>query len=343
MKACYRSELEVARVVPGEGWRFLRLAALVAAVALGVPASLPAADPPAKAPAAGNELDIHADLIESFWEKRQVIFTGHVQVADTRMDVQADKMTMLLTEQHQAQLIEAEGNVIVERQGAKVTSGKARYEVTEGIITLSEKPVVEQDGNRVVGAEEVVLNRKEARFFTRGGRPRLTIIQKPGTELNLPLPPGPNEKKAPEGAAVGPTEISANQMAYEQKDARAIFQGQVQMMDDRLNLAADKVTVRLSPESRIQHLLAEGQVSNTRDDRKATGGRAEYDLGQERVVLTETPVLVQPGVVVEGAQQVVFDRRAAKFETVGPTRVKIQTSDQSVPPGVIGPAVEKKP
>ncbi len=173
----------------------LWVGALLCAVALcgqaPPPAARPAAANPAgtKLPTMVGNLEITADLIDFFWEKRLVVFTGHVHAHDERMAVHADKMTMLLNEQHQAQLIEADGTVTVEREGAKITSGKARFDVPEGLITLSDKPVIEQAGNRVVGAEEVVLNRKESRFFTRGGRPLLTILQKPGTELGLPLPP----------------------------------------------------------------------------------------------------------------------------------------------------------
>jgi lipopolysaccharide transport protein LptA len=122
---------------------------------------------------------------------------------------------------------------------------------------------------------------------------------------------------ADDEADVPPTEINADTLDYDVNNRVANFAGNVHAFDEQLDLKADKMKVQFGDDSRVRRIDAEGNVTITRDDSVAIGGRAVYDVTKNSVTLFDYPVLVQGRNRMRGAERIIYNRATGKFSTEG--------------------------
>jgi len=132
-----------------------------------------------------------------------------------------------------------------------------------------------------------------AAVFATGaaGAPDRAAAQEPARTLNL------------EG---GTLTVNADRMSFSNQTGVLGFNGNVRVDRNGMRMHARRLTVTLERDGggaekrRIDHMVAEGDVTFTYGDRTATAGRAEYDPGKGTVVLTEKPKVTEPTMTVVG-------------------------------------------
>jgi len=108
------------------------------------------------------------------------------------------------------------------------------------------------------------------------------------------------------GGEGGPLTVTADEMSFSNQTGRLGFVGSVKVERSGMRMRAQRLTVTLAPEGKagekrtIDHMVAEGEVTFIYGERTATAGRAEYDPGAAKVVLTETPTVKDPSMTVVG-------------------------------------------
>ena len=158
-----------------------------------------AAEAPAKKPDTPDvPTEITADSLEYDITKRIVVFNGNVYavvvltsneqtVADNRLKLKADKMTVFFDDQNEVIKIIAVGKVVAENADNKAAGGRAEYEQKTDVVTLSDNPVLITGEMQTEGAEKVIFyGQKDGRFKTVGGKPKTTIIRPNLNEVKEP-------------------------------------------------------------------------------------------------------------------------------------------------------------
>ncbi|OGV69152.1 MAG: hypothetical protein A3K19_15485 [Lentisphaerae bacterium RIFOXYB12_FULL_65_16] len=116
-------------------------------------------------------------------------------------------------------------------------------------------------------------------------------------------------------------EISADTMDMDFADRVATFQGNVKVNDSRMTLQSDKMIVTLNSTDELKRIEALGGVviQEAGTGRRATAGKAVYDVEAGNIVLTEDPRLydTEKNGSITGATQITYDRKTEKFRVEG--------------------------
>lgn len=108
-----------------------------------------------------------------------------------------------------------------------------------------------------------------------------------------------------------PTVINSDRMQADYVSNVGTFEGNVVVMDPRLNLRADRMTVFFGGTNNIvngvtnqvrsiQHIVAAGVVEIHLDQKKATCEQADYTTGDAKAILTGNPRVETPEGIVTG-------------------------------------------
>lgn len=99
-----------------------------------------------------------------------------------------------------------------------------------------------------------------------------------------------------------PVEVTADNLSVDQASGRAEFTGSVVIAQGQMRLAADGVTVQYAPNdrTRIDSLLANGNVTLVSGPDAAESAQASYDVTSGLVTLTGDVLLTQGQNVMAG-------------------------------------------
>jgi lipopolysaccharide export system protein LptA len=117
------------------------------------------------------------------------------------MEMMADKMTLTFNEKNELQKVVAEDNVRIKREAYRATSGHAVYDMANGLLELTDNPVLVQETNTIRNAEKVIFERLSGKFRTEGGRPKIDFVVPDDKEFDFFGKDGKKEgddKKKPE-------------------------------------------------------------------------------------------------------------------------------------------------
>ena len=147
-------------------------------------------DAPAPVPVPKDETEIEADRVDADFKTGLATFTGSVRVVDSRMALAADKMLVEFTKENKLKKIAATGNVVIAQPETKrqAMAGRAEYDVVTGKITLTDKPILRDGANEMVGAETIVYFRDSEKVTTEGsGRVffRLVVPENRTDNMNI--------------------------------------------------------------------------------------------------------------------------------------------------------------
>lgn len=136
-----------------------------------------------------------------------------------------------------------------------------------------------------------------------------------------------------------PTVITSQQLDMKSTDTESVFLftglvsvtgNQIQMTCDELEVVALRsdtdATAAFGELGQFKSLIAKGRVKIIQGDRVATCGRAEVLPGEEKIILTETPLVRDGDSAVTGERMVLFrgERRAVvESGAGGPARVTL--------------------
>lgn len=150
-----------------------------------------------------DNLSVTADTLDMDFVNKIAVFTGHVEVSDSRMTLKADHMDVYLTPDDDLKRIVATGNVTVHEPASarRATAGKAIYDVIEGTVVLTDTPTIVDGENTVTEADTITYFRDSDKFRFEGG-PVFTVKTKKGKKSIMPALFG-TRKRVPAGNAEG--------------------------------------------------------------------------------------------------------------------------------------------
>lgn len=87
--------------------------------------------------------------------------------------------------------------------------------------------------------------------------------------------------------------IYAAKMEFSQKEKLITYQGNNSLFAKNLKVSAKTIKLLLEKEkSGIEKIIAQQEATIEYSQYRATGGKAEYNLNQEKIILTENPVII---------------------------------------------------
>jgi lipopolysaccharide export system protein LptA len=132
-------------------------------------------------------IEITSDALEVRQAEQLAIFSGEVVAGQGTLRLTADRVEVTYDEQGQGsetgaiRSLVAEGNVFLSN-GAETAQGqKARYDVEDGMITMSGDVVLTQ-GQNVISGQELTINLNEGQGRVEGRVKSIFVPQ--GTESN---------------------------------------------------------------------------------------------------------------------------------------------------------------
>lgn len=117
-----------------------------------------------------SELRIQADAMEFDFTKGELRYTGKVRVVQGEVTLAADELRIVFTPKkpEDLELVEATGNVRVERETETASGSRAVYDPSSATITLSGNAEL-GSGPNIVKGDKVVVYLDEGRATVEGG------------------------------------------------------------------------------------------------------------------------------------------------------------------------------
>lgn len=131
---------------------------------------------------------------------------------------------------------------------------------------------------------------------------------------------------APQGTVLatpggGKVVINAKSVLYDFAKRMAQFETNVSVTDSQVMLTADRMDVYLTADNAVQRVEAIGNVviRELGTAKKATAGKAIYDMTEDTVILTEQPYLEErdQGFSTRGADRIIYYRAKQQFKAEG--------------------------
>lgn len=178
----------------------------IAGISLVFPLQIFAAPPPAKElpTAETTPTVIDSDRAEMLMleEETQFVFTDNVTVTATNLTVRCDRLEAYTSRDEAARgdldRILAMGNVRIEQEGRFATSGRAEVLLLEGVIVLTENPVLRNEQGSVSG-DRITFYRGDSRVVVERGESRRARVVLPNLpDLGADAAERPRENEQPE-------------------------------------------------------------------------------------------------------------------------------------------------
>ena len=148
------------------------------AVAMGLGAGIPARaaleDDGRSLEASPNATVVTADKLTFDYIKKFALFENNVLVNDPRLQLSANRLTIIFTEDGGAQTIKAEGKVLLTQGDKKARADVASYDVASGRIVLAGGPPQVMQGRNILEGEVITFWRDQQRLECQP-RARLVI------------------------------------------------------------------------------------------------------------------------------------------------------------------------
>jgi lipopolysaccharide transport protein LptA len=148
-------------------------AAVAAGVCAGAPARAELADDGRSLEASPNVTVITSDKLTFDYIKKFALFENNVVVNDPRLQLSANRLTVVFTEDGGAQTIKAEGKVLMTQGDKKSRSDVATYDVPSGRIVLAGGPPQVMQGRNILEGEVITFWRDEQRVECK---PRARLV-----------------------------------------------------------------------------------------------------------------------------------------------------------------------
>ena len=116
---------------------------------------------------------VTADKLTFDYIKKFALFENNVLVNDPRLQLSADRLTIIFTEDGGAQTIKAEGSVLLTQGEKKARADVATYDVVSGRIVLAGGPPQVMQGRNILEGEVITFWRDEQRLECK---PRARLV-----------------------------------------------------------------------------------------------------------------------------------------------------------------------
>ena len=153
--------------------KWMALAAVAGWVAAGLPARAALDDDGRSLEASPDATVVTADKLTFDYIKKFALFENNVVVNDPRLQLSANKLTIIFTEDGGAQTIKAEGKVLMTQGDKKARADVATYDVVSGKIVLAGGPPQVMQGRNILEGEVITFWRDEQRLECK---PRARLV-----------------------------------------------------------------------------------------------------------------------------------------------------------------------
>lgn len=144
--------------------RFPVLAAAALLAACAVPALAGALEDDGRSLEASPDATVvTADKLTFDYTQKFALFDGNVLVNDPRMQLSAQRLTIIFTEHGGAQTVKAEGKVLLTQGDKKARAEVATYDVASGRIVLAGGPPQVMQGRNIMEGEVITFWRDQQR------------------------------------------------------------------------------------------------------------------------------------------------------------------------------------
>ena len=106
---------------------------------------------------------VTADKLTFDYTQKFALFDGNVLVNDPRMQLSAQRLTIIFTEHGGAQTVKAEGKVLLTQGDKKARAEVATYDVASGRIVLAGGPPQVMQGRNIMEGEVITFWRDQQR------------------------------------------------------------------------------------------------------------------------------------------------------------------------------------
>lgn len=130
--------------------------------------------------------------------------------------------------------------------------------------------------------------------------------------------------------ASAPVEITANGLDIDRETGRAVFSGNVVIVQGNLRMAAAEVVVNYggqAEQQRVQSVTASGGVLVTRGEDAAEGERAEYSVTGAELLISGNVLLTQGPTTLAG-DRLSVDMRSGSGAITGRVRTVLQSESE---------------
>lgn len=124
------------------------------------------------------------------------------------------------------------------------------------------------------------------------------------------------------GAQEQVTVITSELLTYDYKQKYALFEQNVTVVDPRIKIMSDKMTVRFDASNKVTQIVCEGHVYITQEDKTAKADVSTYDVLSGDIVLTGNPVVKSGQDTVTG-EKIVFNRDRETVRVFGKPKMVI--------------------
>lgn len=157
--------------------------AVAAVLGAGVPARAALEDDGRSLEASPNATVVTADKLTFDYIKKFALFENNVLVNDPRMQLSANRLTIIFTEDGGAQTIKAEGKVLLTQGDKKARADLATYDVVSGRIVLAGGPPQVMQGRNILEGEVITFWRDQQKLECKP-RARLVIYSEDMGEVD---------------------------------------------------------------------------------------------------------------------------------------------------------------
>jgi lipopolysaccharide export system protein LptA len=142
------------------------------------------------------------------------------------------------------------------------------------------------------------------------------------TPASTPTPPGAAKNTVP-------TVVTSDQYKFDMKNHEGVFTGNVVMTGADFKMKSREMYVYFDDKNAVKRMVSRGDVEIEQPERQTKSGQAEYFADDNKIILTETPQVIESQKTVTGTTITMY-RNTNKMDVDGHSRVMIY--DNSMDP-----------
>lgn len=137
--------------------------------------------------------------------------------------------------------------------------------------------------------------------------------------------PAPAAAKPADAKATTPTVVTSDVFKMDMPGKQGFFSGNVLVNGTDFKLKAREMQVFFDDNSKIKRMIARGNVEIESSDRQTKSGQAEYIIAENKLILTESPQVLQNRNTVTGNTITIY-RDTNRMDVDGRSRVLLYES-----------------
>jgi lipopolysaccharide transport protein LptA len=143
------------------------------------------------------------------------------------------------------------------------------------------------------------------------------VSRLPAQTADVPADAGAGAGDVDTAAAPGSTVINSDELRMDQLGRTAVFTGNVVVVGNNFNMKCEEMTVYFTPDSKIDNIVAKGNVVIVQPGRITHCGQAQYFHDEDKFVLTDQPDVLNNEDEISGAAKITIWRTQQTMKAEG--------------------------